>query len=82
MFANIYLGWGNKYLSANYQPPRLQALSKEFDDEAVALKETSDPTVQQEEELRLRKEARRLALEAADEEEEEEGEGEGDEEED
>eukprot|EP00108_Taenia_solium_P002002 TsM_000933000 transcript=TsM_000933000 gene=TsM_000933000 len=75
---NVYLGWGNKFLSASYQSPRLQSLSKEFDDEAVGLRETVDPTVQQEEEVRLRKEARRLAMAAAAEEEEEE---EGDEDE-
>ncbi|EUB60383.1 Tyrosine-protein kinase transmembrane receptor ROR1 [Echinococcus granulosus] len=79
-FVNVYLGWGNKFLSASYQPPRLQSLFKEFDDEAMGLKETVDPMVQQEEEVRLRKEARRLAMAAAAEEEEEE-EGEGDEDE-
>lgn len=68
-------------MGASYQPPRSQSLSEEFDDEAVGLKETVDPTVQQEEEVRLRKEARRLAMAAAAEEgEEEEGdEDEGDE---
>ncbi len=75
-FVNIYIGWGTKFLSASYQPPRLLALAKEFDDEAIGLKETVDPTAQQEEEVRLRLEAKRLAAEAraneGDEEEEEE----------
>uniref|UniRef100_A0A5K3F024 DUF1995 domain-containing protein n=1 Tax=Mesocestoides corti TaxID=53468 RepID=A0A5K3F024_MESCO len=61
IFVNIYVGWGIKFLGANYQPPRLPPTSQQFDDEAVGLKETVDPTVQQEEEERLRKEARRLA---------------------
>ncbi|VDM31608.1 unnamed protein product, partial [Hydatigera taeniaeformis] len=64
-FVNIYLGWGNKFLGASYQPPRLQPLSKEFDEDAVGLKETMDPTVQQEEEERLRKEARRNMVDSA-----------------
>lgn len=70
-FVNVYIGWATKYLGASFIPVRGTEPIEEFDDEAVPLKEATDPTVMQEEEARLREEAKRLSAEAM-----EEGEGE------
>ncbi|BHF75701.1 Radial spoke head protein 4 A [Sparganum proliferum] len=77
-FVNIYIGWGNKVLGASYMPIRSANPAKEFDEEATPLQEAVDPTPLQEEELRLMKEAKRLAAEAKAEEGEEEEEGDED----
>ncbi len=61
----MYIGWGQKHEPAGYMTLRAAKPFKEFDDEAIGLKETVDPTVLQEEEVRLAKEAKRLAAEAA-----------------
>ncbi|CAL8103283.1 unnamed protein product [Calicophoron daubneyi] len=70
-FVNVYVGWGQKTLSAPYSPIWIPKLGKEFDEEAVPLQETTDPTPLEEEAVRAAKEARRLAREAKNEEEEE-----------
>ncbi|VDP86339.1 unnamed protein product [Echinostoma caproni] len=79
-FVNIYMGWGQKSLSGSFSPKWYANVMNEFDEMAVALNETTDPTPLEEEAVRAAKEARRLAREAKAE--EEDGEEGGDEDED
>nr|CAH8876316.1 unnamed protein product [Trichobilharzia regenti] len=87
-FVNVYVGWGQKVLSASFSPLRIPKLMSEYNEEEQptgggSLSETNDPTPLEEEALRELKEARRLAREAkAEEEEENEGGEEGEEDED
>ncbi|TPP63900.1 Radial spoke head protein 4 A [Fasciola gigantica] len=81
-FVNIYMGWGQKSLTGSFSPMWHANLMNEFDETAVPLVETTDPTPLEEEAVRAAKEARRLAREAKAEEEEEGGEEAGEEDED
>lgn len=61
VMSNIYIGWGHKFSSTDYSPPSLPSIQNEFSD--PELKELQDPTVEQEEELRMMKEMKRMELE-------------------
>lgn len=62
IMSNLYIGWGHKFSSTDYSPPALPPIQNEFfsDPELTTLQ---DPTVEEEEELRLMKERKQMELE-------------------
>lgn len=62
IMSNIYIGWGHKFSSRDYAPPALPPMQNEFSSDPE-LSVFQDPTVEQEEELRLMKERKQMELE-------------------
>lgn len=61
IMSNIYIGWGHKFSSTDYAPPALPPMQNEFSSDELLI--LPDPTVEQEEELRLMKEMKQMELE-------------------
>nr|KAF6407939.1 radial spoke head 6-like protein A [Molossus molossus] len=71
-FENIYIGWGHKYSSENFNPPLPAPIQHEYPS-GIEITEMNDPTVEEEQALKA---AQEQALAAAEEEEEDEEEDE------
>ncbi|VUZ45027.1 unnamed protein product [Hymenolepis diminuta] len=62
VFTNIYMGWGNKYFIIDHKLPGPPEVLEEFDEKLANLVEISDPTEQDIEEARLRRQIREDAI--------------------